>query len=1015
MKTPKINVSQLTLYNPARLGDAEIVAAFVARKPVFDRILSDIVDEKPDSRPQHHLIVGQRGMGKSTLLMRLAAELRTNPGLSQRFVPLVFAEEQYAVDRLSKFWLNCLDSLADAAERTGDSATSDRIDAVVRTLKHQSGGTAEKDERAARAALDAFQKATESGGKRPVLLVDNLQMVFERIADVEQHALRELLMRPGSPIVVGASPSPPRETQAYGAAFYDHFKIHYLSALSADEMRELMLSLADSTESPDVRERVLAHPERLKTLRDLTGGNPRTVVTLFFLYAEDFSPSVFIDLENLLDRVTPLYKARIEELADQQQVLVSAIADAWAPITARAIAEATGLSTATISAQVDRLEKLGFVERVEIFGQSSTGYQIAERFLNVWFLMRSASRRQRREVEFLVRFIESFYEAKDRPRLARNLMSERDLSPDRFQFAKALACTLDPDQSEELVRHAELDALRQKAAETRRKMEEVVDFSKLPRATLAFDDLRERLMVLVPDGLEVTPEEFAEQVLGDRRMFMRRERERLATTVGKLREETIKTVLESIVDARSQDEAKYGEASVAWLRERLATGQLRSMDDRDDWNRAFLKADYRTAVQMLVDTIEFPVGSDLNDDVRARIRRWLSPDSGSDARTWHMWAFNLTVKLGLHAEAEHAYRKAIEFDPQYAAPWNDLGVLLKNHLVRYDDAESAYRKAIEIDPRHAASWNNLGNLSKHLGRYDESESAYRKAIEIDPRNAYSWGNLGDLLQSCLGRYNESESAYRKAIEIDPQDAAPWTNLGNLLQQHLGRYDESESAYRKAIEIDPRYASAWDGLGNLYCDHFRRYSDAASAYANSIAVDSSFESARQNLVFLHRDFMGDKDSSSQAFESLRTNLPRDSVGTFHLQEALFAAYAANWGLCTGSLAKAMNAIGQQFPPETADDWFRASAVLLHLNYAAELLAFLRERGDDVRLRPWFEALSALHQGDRRFLQNIPVEVRATAEYYFDQIEKRLNALPAKTRRRPLPKPPKKRRKAGTRSS
>nr|MDP9122444.1 insulinase family protein [Acidobacteriota bacterium] len=45
--------------------------------------------------------------------------------------------------------------------------------------------------------------------------------------------------------------------------------------------------------------------------------NPRTVVTLFFLYAEDFSPSVFADLENLLDRVTPFDKARIEELVRQ--------------------------------------------------------------------------------------------------------------------------------------------------------------------------------------------------------------------------------------------------------------------------------------------------------------------------------------------------------------------------------------------------------------------------------------------------------------------------------------------------------------------------------------------------------------------------------------------------------------------------------------------------------------------------------------------------------------------------
>ena len=200
MTTTKVSVSQMTLYNPGRLKDVEIVATFVARKTVFEHILADIVAEKPKSRAQHHLIIGQRGMGKSTLLARLAAELRTDARLSKRFVPLVFAEEQYSVDRLSKFWLNCLDSLADAAERAQNTAASDRIDAVVRALKLKSGGTARKDEAAACEVLDAFLTATTNLGQRPVLLVDNLHLVFERISETEQHSLRELLMRPGSQI-----------------------------------------------------------------------------------------------------------------------------------------------------------------------------------------------------------------------------------------------------------------------------------------------------------------------------------------------------------------------------------------------------------------------------------------------------------------------------------------------------------------------------------------------------------------------------------------------------------------------------------------------------------------------------------------------------------------------------------------------------------------------------------------------------------------------------------------------
>ena len=78
------------------------------------------------------------------------------------------------------------------------------------------------------------------------------------------------------------------------------------------------------------------------------------------------------------------------------------------------------------------------------------------------------------------------------------------------------------------------------------------------------------------------------------------------------------------------------------------------------------------------------------------------------------------------------------------------------------------------------------------------------------------------------------------------------------------------------------------------------------------------------------------------------------------------------------------------------------MLLHLNYGAELLAFLDQRGDTARLRPWVEALRAHHLGDRRALQNIAPEIRAAAEVFYDGIQSRLIKLPEKTRRRPLAK-------------
>ncbi len=143
-------------------------------------------------------------------------------------------------------------------------------------------------------------------------------------------------------------------------------------------------------------------------------------------------------------------------------------------------------------------------------------------------------------------------------------------------------------------------------------------------------------------------------------------------------------------------------------------------------------------------------------------------------------------------------------------------------------------------------------------------------------------------------------------------------------------------------------------------------------------------------------------------------PASESGAFpdniHLHHAVNAASDANWGLARAALAQALAVRSAGFPLETTDDWLHASAVLLHLNYGADLLAFLDERGDTARLRPWVEALRALHIGDRRALQNIAPEIRPTAEVLHDGIERRLQTPPASTCRKIAPRPAKPPRKA-----
>ena len=59
------------------------------------------------------------------------------------------------------------------------------------------------------------------------------------------------------------------------------------------------------------------------------------------------------------------------------------------------------------------------------------------------------------------------------------MLAERNLSPDRHLWARALVGALDNGEGRDLQRHAELDALRQTEIESRRRLEDVIDWTGL--------------------------------------------------------------------------------------------------------------------------------------------------------------------------------------------------------------------------------------------------------------------------------------------------------------------------------------------------------------------------------------------------------------------------------------------------------------------------------------------------------------------------------------------------------
>ncbi len=78
---------------------------------------------------------------------------------------------------------------------------------------------------------------------------------------------------------------------------------------------------------------------------------------------------------------------------------------------------------------------------------------------------------------------------------------------------------------------------------------------------------------------------------------------------------------------------------------------------------------------------------------------------------------------------------------------------------RYADAEGAFRRAIEASPDWSVPWFNLGLMFKIQRRWHESADCNRRAVELDSSNMGAWWNLGIAATAC-GDWQEARRAWR---------------------------------------------------------------------------------------------------------------------------------------------------------------------------------------------------------------------------------------------------------------
>ena len=388
-------------YNPAFLGEDELVESFVVRHHELDTVL-EVVRANTGATNQHLLVIAPRGFGKSMLVRRAAVAVRRDPGLTAAWFPILFAEESYEVRTHGELWLEALLHLHDA---TGDP----RWDAVRRSLR------SETDEgRLVRGALGALLDFADERGVRLLLVIENLDQLLGagQLSESEAWDLRKILLSEPRIMLLGTAVRRFPGVETPDQAMFDLFRRIEMDPLDARECDVMWTRLTG--ERLGIR--------RAKALRILSGGNPRLLTILgSFSHGRGLEP-ILADLDSFIDDHTEYFRQNIEALQGDQRRVFLALAELWKPSPARAVAEEARLPVSQTSAVLGRLADHGRVVIARTQGKNHY-YQVSERLYNIYYLMRRRGAAEAR-VRALVDFIRHLYEPARLPEMLGTIASE---------------------------------------------------------------------------------------------------------------------------------------------------------------------------------------------------------------------------------------------------------------------------------------------------------------------------------------------------------------------------------------------------------------------------------------------------------------------------------------------------------------------------------------------------------------------------------------------------------------
>jgi len=811
-------------YNPGVMGDDELVRSFVVRHKCLELILEALKENAGSASANRHLlVVGPRGIGKTMLVRRVAAEVRSNPEYGRVWFPIVFGEESYQVSSAGEFWLEALFHLS-------DQIGGRKLDSTLEELRGE-----QKDSRLRERALAQLRDFAGSQGKRLLVIVENLNMLCEQITSDAAWELRHTLTNEPRIMLLGTATSRFDAITHADKAWFELFGVHELKPLDRKESHTLWQSVADQ----DLK------PGHVRAVRILTGGNPRLLAVLAGFAAKHSFRELMEQLVHLIDDHTEYFKGHLDVLPPKERKVFVGLLEQWNPVAAADLARSGRMSVNEVSALLNRLVSRGAVELFEQRPRRKV-YQAAERLYNIYYLMRRRGQPADR-VRAAVSFMVMFYGGRQLATTIADLAKEACGLPagkreDHFVAYAELArrapfqvwahvlehtppeffdCPDAPESVRKLTKVSKVNAILKRASELVRA-EKWSQAERPLREVIALDSSLAWAWI----NLGIVLEE-----------------------LGRLEE--AETAYRKSIELNSRHGSRYLGRLLAGLGRREEAEQS-----------------YRAAIdQDPKDACAWHYLGRLLSELERHEEAVQACQTATDLDSKHLGAWidfgNALRECGQLEIAKRKYRRAIELDPNSVWAWGGLGLALKEQN-RYEEAREAYQTAIRLDPTVPVFWDEFGHLVSDFGPPAEAEKVWGEALHLHP-----------ILAPCAVHLLEAKLQRGVAAAAILGEAGEWIERSGRTARTLGAM--SLLVLRLNLTKSLPLAEKWAREGAskepqervsetlaLICAAQGKWTEALEAASSVLDAAADFEDAQE----IATDFLIQAAAAGYAQEALK---------------------------------------------------------------------------------------------------------------------------------------------------